>query len=254
MKIMNVLIFEDERHTANRLSKLLAECDDSINIVGIIGSVKEGVSWLNKNPLPDLIFQDIILSDGNCFDIFDAVELSTPIIFTTAFSEYALRSFQVNSIDYIVKPYDIKDIQKALDKFKKFKGAFQPPDKKLLEEILNKAVVTPKKRFLIKSGDSYTTIASGDIAYLVSEDGITTATLFNKQKHIVDYSIVDLSKQMDSYLFFNINRKIIINIESVVKINSWFNSRLKIEVKPAFIDDIIVSRERVKSFKEWLDR
>ena len=254
MKIMNVLIFEDERHTANRLSKLLFECDDSINIVGTIGSVKEGISWFRKNSIPDLIFQDIILSDGNCFEIFDAIDMTAPIIFTTAFSEYALRSFQVNSIDYIVKPYDIKDIQKALQKFKKFKGAFQPPDKKLLEEIINTTSITPKKRFLIKTGDSYNTIVSSDIAYLVSEDGVTFATLFNNKKYIVDYSIVDLSNLMDSYSFFNINRKIIINIESVKKINSWFNSRLKIEVNPPVADDIIVSRERVSSFKQWLDK
>ncbi|MFK5855453.1 MAG: LytTR family DNA-binding domain-containing protein [Bacteroidota bacterium] len=251
---MNVLIFEDERHTANRLSSLLTECNNSINILAIIGSVKEGISWLNNNEIPDLIFQDIILSDGNCFDIFDAVNLTSPIIFTTAFSEYALRSFEVNSIDYIVKPYDISDIRKALDKFNKFKGAFQPPDKELLEEIINNSVITPKKRFLIKSGDNYNTIVSSDIAYLASDEGITTATLFNKQKHIVDYSIVDLSKLMDSHSFFNTNRKIIINIESVVKINSWFNSRLKIEVVPHFDEDIIVSRERVKNFKEWLNK
>ena len=251
---MNVLIFEDERHTANRLASLLNECDNSINTLAIIGSVKEGISWLKNNEMPDLIFQDIILSDGNCFDIFDAVSLTSPIIFTTAFSEYALRSFEVNSIDYIVKPYDINDIKKALNKFNKFKGAFQPPDKQLLEEIISKPATTPKKRFLIKSGDSFSTIVSSDIAYLASDEGVTTATLFNKQKHIVDYSIVDLSKIMDSHSFFNINRKIIINIESVVKINSWFNSRLKIELNPPLDDEIIVSRERVKFFKEWLDR
>ncbi len=251
---MNVLIFEDERHTANRLSSLLNECDNSINTLAIIGSVKEGISWLKNNEMPDLVFQDIILSDGNCFDIFEAINPTSPIIFTTAFSEYALRSFQVNSIDYIVKPYDINDIKKALDKFSKFKGAFQPPDKQLLEEIISSSVVTPKKRFLIKSGDSYSTIVSSDIAYLASDEGVTTATLFNKQKHIVDHSIVDLSKIMDSHSFFNINRKIIINIDSVVKISSWFNSRLIIEIVPHFEEDLIVSRERVRSFKEWLNK
>ena len=117
---MNVLIFEDEKPTAVRLSSLLTEIDDSIKIIGIIGSVKEGIEWFGENKMPDLIFQDIILSDGNCFDIFDAVDLSVPVIFTTAFSEYALRSFQVNSIDYLVKPYDKEDIKRALLKFKKF--------------------------------------------------------------------------------------------------------------------------------------
>ena len=119
---MYVLIFEDERHTADRLSNLLLEIDDTIEIVDIIGSVKEGIDWFRENEMPDLIFQDIILSDGNCFEIFDAVELTVPIIFTTAFSQYALRSFQVNSIDYLIKPYDINDIQKALLKLKKSEG------------------------------------------------------------------------------------------------------------------------------------
>jgi len=251
---MNVLIFEDEKHTAVRLSNLLKEADNSIDIIGIIGSVKAGISWLKENELPDLIFQDIILSDGNCFDIFNAVELNVPIIFTTAFSEYALQSFQVNSIDYLLKPYDIEDIKKALLKLKKFEGAFHPPDKKLLEEILNRTATTPKKRFLIKTGDNYKTINSSDIAFLESEEGVTFATLFNKQKYIVDYSIADLSQQMDASSFFQINRKIIVNIESVKKITSWFNSRLKIKLDPPANEDIVVSRDRVKGFKQWLDR
>ena len=250
---MNVLIFEDEKPTAVRLSSLLTEIDDSIKIIGIIGSVKEGIEWFGENKMPDLIFQDIILSDGNCFDIFDAVDLSVPVIFTTAFSEYALRSFQVNSIDYLVKPYDKEDIKRALLKFKKFEGAFQPPDKKLLEEILNKAAFTPKKRFLIKTGDNYITINSNDVAYFISDDSVTLAVLFSKKKYIVDYSIVDLSKQLDASFFFQINRKVIINIESVEKIITWFNSRLKIVINPPIEEDVIVSRDRVRSFKQWLD-
>ncbi len=251
---MNVLIFEDEKHTAIRLSNLLKEADNSIDIVGIIDSVKKGISWLEGNEMPDLIFQDIILSDGNCFDIFNAVELNVPIIFTTAFSEYALQSFQVNSIDYILKPYDIEDIKKALHKLKRVEGAFQIPDKTLLHEILKGKTASPKKRFLIKTGDSYKTINSSDIAFLESEEGLTFATLFNKQKYIVDYSIADLSNQMDATSFFQINRKIIVNIESVKKITSWFNSRLKIKLDPPAKEDIVVSRERVKGFKQWLDR
>ena len=251
---MNVLIFEDEKHTSIHLLNLQKQCDNAIEIVAVIGSVKEGIAWLEENEMPDLIFQDIMLSDGNCFDIFDAIELSVPIIFTTAFSEYALQSFQVNSIDYLVKPYDIKDIKRALEKFKRFKGIFSPPERALLKEILSNTTFTPKKRFLVKTGDSYLTINSADISFFVSEDGLTFATLFNEQKFIVDYSIVDISQQMDTATFFQINRKVIINIESVKNIHAWFNSRLKVKISPSMGDDIIVSRERVKSFKEWLDR
>lgn len=250
---MNILIFEDEKHTANRLQSLLKEADNSINVIAVLNSVKSGIKWLKENDMPDLIFQDIILSDGNCFEIFDKVEINVPIIFTTAFSEYALRSFQVNSIDYIIKPYDIKDIKSTLEKYKKFKGAFQPLELNLLDEILNKKTITPKTRFLIRTSDNYFTVNSKDIAVIASEDGVTTATLFNNKKHIVDFAVEALSKQMDPILFFQINRKIIINIESVVKISSWFNSRLKVQTNPSVDDEMIVSRERVKSFKEWLD-
>ena len=250
---MNVLIFEDEKPTALRLASLLSKIDDSIKIVGTIGSVQAGIKWYKENPMPDLVFQDIQLSDGNCFEIFDAVEVAIPVIFTTAFSEYAIKSFQVNSIDYIIKPYDIKDLKSALDKFRKLKGAFHPPEKGLLEEILKKKTYTPKKRFLVKIGDNFLPISSDDIAYLISEDGLTFATLFNKERYIVNYSIVELAKQMDESSFHQINRKMIVSIKSVKKLSSWFNSRLNLTLAPPHEGDAVVSRERTSSFKEWLD-
>ena len=250
---MRVLIFEDEKHTAIRLKNLLAEIDDSIEIVDIISSVEEGVKWYNENEMPDLVFQDIILTDGDCFDIFDIVKVTAPVVFTTAFSDYAIRSFQVNSIHYIVKPYDKNDLILALEKLKNLKSTFVISEKSLLKELILKDKVTYKKRFLIKSGDNYLTINSDDIAYIISEDGLTFATLFNEKKYIIDYSIVDLSKQMDSSQFFQINRKLIINIKSVKTISSWFNSRLKVKIFPSLNSEIFVSRERVKNFKEWLD-
>ena len=250
---MKVLIFEDEKHTAIHLKSLLTKIDNSIEIIDIISSVEDGIKWYKKNKMPDLIFQDIILTDGNCFDIFNTINISAPVIFTTAFSDYAIQSFQVNSIDYIVKPYDINDIKSALIKLKNIKNTFILPENNLLKEIISNNKPTAKKRFLIKTGDNYITINSNDIAYIISDEGLTFITLFNNRKYIVEYSIVDLSKQMDTLHFFQINRKIIINIESVSKINSWFNSRLKVEINPPIKDEIIVSRDRVKNFKQWLD-
>lgn len=251
---MRVLIFEDEKHTAVRLKNLLSEIDKSINVIDIISSVEAGIKWYKENEMPDLIFQDIILTDGNCFEIFDAVKVTAPVIFTTAFSNYAIKSFKVNSIYYIVKPYDINDIQLALSKLKSVRNTFALPKNTLLKEIITDEKYIPKKRFLIKNGENYSTVNSSEIAYLTSDDGVTFATLFNNKKHIVDYSIVDLAKQMDSEYFFQINRKMIVNIESVLKIHSWFNSRLKIETTPQMEEEIIISRERVKAFKEWLDK
>jgi len=251
---MNVLIFEDEKHTAIRLKKLLSVIDESINVLAVIGSVKEGIDWLKTNPAPDLIFQDIMLNDGECFEIFNAVDITSPVIFTTAYSEYALKSFRVNSIDYIVKPYDKNDLIKALDRLKKMKSAFSPPDRELLKEILTEKTSVPKKRFLIKSGDNYMNINSSDVAYLLSEDSVTFAVLFTGKRYIVNNTITELSEQMDPDRFFRANRKFILNIESVKKISSWFNSRLKIKLNPIVNEDVIVSRERVKDFKKWLDR
>lgn len=250
---MKVLIFEDEKPTLNRLSRLLLEIDNSINIVGKIATVAEGIKWYQENEMPDLIFQDIMLSDGNCFDIFNQYEVTAPVIFTTAFSEYAIKSFQVNSIDYIIKPYDINDLKLALDKFNRFKGNFLSLEKKLLEEILKKNAFVPKKRFLIKRGDNFVPVHSDNIAYLVSEEGLTFATLFNNEKHIVNHTIADLSKQMDPESFFQINRKMIVNIGSVEKIGLWFNSRLKLVLNPNMETEAIVSRERASSFKDWMN-
>jgi len=249
---MNVLIFEDEKHTAKRLINLLKEIDSTMHIVKVIGTVREGIEWLSENPMPDLIFQDILLGDGNCFDIFDAVNITAPVIFTTAFSEYALRSFEVNSIDYIIKPYDKKDIEKSLDKFHKIRGVFAPPEKTLLKEILNKDKITPKRRFLIRTGDKYHVIKGSEIAWFISEESITFAVLFSGERHIVGHTITELATQLDPDIFFRISRKAIVNIESIEKISSWFNSRLKLTLNPPAGEDIIVSRERVKSFKDFL--
>ena len=252
---MNVLLFEDENPTAQRLIQLLKKYDADINVLEIIGSVKEGIQWYRKNPLPDLIFQDILLNDGNCFEIFDEVKVNAPVIFTTAFNEFALRSFKVNSIDYIVKPYDYQDIKKALDKFRNFREMFLPPESDLLKHIVFHEKPEIKQRFLVKLGDKYRSVKSCHIAWFLYDDGLTFAVTFENSRFPVNYSIEQLSELLDSFLFFQINRKYIINIESILNIHTWFNSRFKIEIAPKPDDEeVIVSRERAKDFKLWLDR
>ncbi|HHB51833.1 MAG TPA: response regulator transcription factor [Saprospiraceae bacterium] len=252
---MNVLIIEDEKHTANRLAQLLKQLDRNIKIIGFLDSVQAAVQWFKEDEEnPDLIFQDIILNDGNCFEIFDQIEVTTPIIFTTAYSEYAIRSFKLNSIDYVVKPYDITEIERALNKFHQFKEALLLPEKNLLKQVLSTTPLTTRNRFLVKKGETYLSIDSRDVAYLESEESITFATLFNGTKHIIDYTISDLSQQLDPVHFFQINRKIILQIKSVKKINTWFNNRLILQVTPPLNKDVIVSRDRVKKFKEWLGK
>jgi DNA-binding LytR/AlgR family response regulator len=251
---MNVLIFEDEKHTAQRLVQLLEKYDPEIKVLDVIGSVKQGILWYRHHPLPDLIFQDILLNDGNCFEIFDEIKIEAPVIFTTAFNEFALRSFKVNSIDYIVKPYDYQDVKNALDKFRNFREMFLPPESELLKRIVSPEKPETKKRFLFKVGNRYRSVKSEDVAWIFYDEGLAFAVTFDNTRFPVNFSIDQLSELLDSAQFFQINRKYIVNIESIRNIHTWFNSRFKIEMIPKPGEDIIVSRERAKDFKLWLDR
>lgn len=251
---MNVLIFEDEKHSAQRLVQLLQKYDARIQVLDVIGSVKEGIQWYRSHPKPDLVFQDIVLNDGNCFEIFNEVRVDVPIIFTTAFNDFALRSFKVNSIDYIVKPYDYEDIKTAIDKYKNFRELFFVPEKELLKQILFSEKPEIKKRFLVKIGDRYRSLKSAEIARFEYDDGLTFAITFDNTRFPVNYSIDQLSQALDNELFFQINRKYIVNSECIRNIHTWFGSRFKLELNPKASEDIIVSRERAKDFKTWLDR
>lgn len=251
---MKVLIFEDEKHTVTRLIQLLKKCDSDIKVLEVIGSVNDGIQWFKNNASPDLIFQDIHLNDGNCFQLYDQIKVDAPIIFTTAYNEYALRSFKLNSIAYLVKPYDFNDIKSALDKFHKFKELFLTPEKAILKKLLQDNIPQTKNRFLVKIGDRYQSVKSADIAWFVHDEGVTFACTFSENKFPVNNSIDQLSAILDSGIFIRINRKYIINIECIEKIHTWFNSRLKLDIKPQPREELVVSRERVKAFKKWLDQ
>lgn len=251
---MNVLIFEDEKHTATRLIQLLKKYDSDINVLDVIGSVQQAIQWYRNNPFPDLIFQDILLNDGNCFEIFEKINVDIPVIFTTAYNEFALQSFKLNSIDYIVKPYDYQDIKKALDKFINFKEMFVMPENELLKSLVQNKNPEIKKRFLVKLGDRFHSVKSEDIAWFMFDDGVTFAYTFKNARFPVNHSIDQLSVVLDSHSFFQINRKYVLNFESIRNIHAYFNSRLKLEIVPKPEKDIVVSRERVKDFKNWLDR
>lgn len=251
---MKVLIFEDEKHTATRLIQLLEKKSSDIEVLKVVRSVSEGIEWYKNNPAPDLVFQDILLNDGNCFEIFEKVKVSVPVIFTTAYNEYALESFKLNSIDYIVKPYDFEDIKKALDKFESLRDLFLLPEKELLKDIIFPEAKQVKKRFLVKLGDRYRSVKSEDIAWFVFDEGVTFACTFDQARFPVNYSIDQLSEILDRDNFFRINRKYMLNFECIENIHSWFNSRLKIDIVPKPDEDLIVSRERVRDFKLWLDR
>jgi DNA-binding LytR/AlgR family response regulator len=253
---MNVLIIEDEPQAARRMETLMKELEPTVNIVGKIDSVKKAVQWISDNPPPDLILMDIQLADGISFSIFEKCHVQSPVIFTTAYDEYALKAFKVNSIDYILKPVDKEELSAALTKFKNMKRT--APDTKLLLDNIGQAVqmLTKryKSRFMIKVGEHLKTIETANLLYFYSQDKATFCYTVDNRSLILDYTLEQLEEMTDPTIFFRVNRKYLVSATSISDIISYTNSRLKLKLKGSTDDDIIVARERVQDFKEWLDR
>jgi DNA-binding LytR/AlgR family response regulator len=253
---MNVLIIEDEPQAARRMEALMKELESDVNIVGKIDSVKKAVQWISDNPPPDLILMDIQLADGISFSIFERCDVQSPVIFTTAYDEYALKAFKVNSIDYILKPVDKDELSAALTKFKNMKRT--APDTKLLLDNIGQAVqmLTKryKSRFMIKVGEHLKTIETTNLLYFYSQDKATFCYSVDNRSLILDYTLEQLEEMTDPATFFRVNRKYLVSASAISDIISYTNSRLKLKLKGSQDDDIIVARERVQDFKEWLDR
>ena len=246
---MKVLIFEDEKLNAERLIELIKRYDPSVRILAVIESVEKGIDWFIKNPSPELIFMDIRLTDGLSFELFEKVNIDIPVIFTTAYDEYAVRAFKVNSVDYLVKPVDYNELKAAIDKFKKVRPLLS---RDFIQAILEQSNQKYKNRFLVKIGDQLRHVDCRDIAYFVFEDGLVMAVTKAKSALPMDHSLDHLEQLVNPADFFRLNRKVIARIDSIGRIHSYFNGRLKIELLPPLDEDIIVSRERVVKFKEWM--
>lgn len=252
---LKVVIVEDEPPAAKRLEKMLAKARPNIKVLAKLESVKASVEFFEKQQKIDLCFMDIQLADGISFEIFSQVDIEAPIIFTTAYDDYSLQAFKVNSIDYLLKPIDQLDLEKSLKKFEKFTGNLKSIDPDKINDLLIALQrKNYKEQFLIKSGQSLSIIQIPEIAYFYSEDGYVQLVTNDNRKHLIEYSLDQLSEIIDPQLFFRINRKYILQMPAIRKINSYFNSRLKLNLSPASKEDIIVSRERVGDFKKWLDR
>lgn len=251
---MKAIIIEDEKLSAEHLQTLIKKVDETIDIIAIFGTVKETVDAFNKGITADLLFVDIHLADGISFEIFAKISTDIPVIFTTAYNEYALRAFKLNSVDYLLKPIGIQDLHEALGKFKRINLNTKHV---LLENIqntysqLNKQY---KSRFMVKMGDSIASIETDRVLHFVSEDGAVLITLDSGKRYIVDYTLDQLDTLVSPKQFFRINRKAIVNYDSIQKINSYFNGRLKLQAQHLVDEDCIVSRERVSEFKIWLDK
>lgn len=254
--IQKVLIVEDEEEASKRLQNLVRELIPGVTILSSIDSVKGAVAWIQNNAAPDLLFMDIQLADGISFHIFERCEIKSPVIFTTAYDTYALKAFKVNSVDYILKPVDRDDLQAALNKLNSLSG-WKGNTVTMLEGI-GKAVTMLatqyKKRFVIKIGEHLKFVEVSDILYFYSLEKTTFAKLADGRKHILDYTLEELENILDPKEFFRINRKYIISARSIQDMVSYTNSRLKLLLKSSDDTEIIVARERVQEFKDWLDR
>lgn len=250
---MNVLIIEDEKPAARHLRRMLE--NNNVNVSQMLHSVEEAVSWFQKNDHPDLIFLDIQLSDGLSFEIFDTVTVKSAIIFTTAFDEYALQAFKLNSIDYLLKPIDEAELQTAVKKYKTFKP--DPKNVQLNFEDIKKLLVNPvereyKKRFTTKIGQHIKMIAVDEIECFYSENKATYAHTVDGRDYLLETTLEQLEHELSPEIFFRISRKFFININSIKDIIAYTNSRLQLKLNSYSGREVIVARERVKDFKLWI--
>ncbi|MFA5620384.1 MAG: LytTR family DNA-binding domain-containing protein [Weeksellaceae bacterium] len=247
---MNCIIIEDEKPAARYLMRMLQK--QGLEPAAVLNSVQEAVEWLRNNPDPDLIFLDIQLGDGVSFEIFEQIQPKSAIIFTTAYDEYALRAFKFNSIDYLLKPINESDLSGAIDKFRRNNRA-SPWDLMQLKALLSQNFENPyRERFLVKVGANLKTIKTENIACFYAKEKATY--LFSEgREYPIESSLNDLESQLDPKIFFRISRNAIVNLKFIDKIISYSGSRFKLFVNRVE-EELIVSRERVNNFKQWLEK
>jgi DNA-binding LytR/AlgR family response regulator len=251
---MNVLVIENEHPAADKIVRLLKKIDKSIAVMDVIETVEEAINRLQEKPPPDLILMDIQLDDGLCFEIFDTVNVDIPVIFTTAYDEYTLRAFKVNSIDYLLKPVDEESLRSALAKYKKLnadKDPFRRDFRQLLHEFRNQY----KSRFLIRIGDKFRSVPATEISHFHITERSVFLCDYHGQDYGVDYSLDHLQEMLDPRKFFRINRECIVNIDSISLMYSYSSSRLQLTLKNHDQNDLfVVSRDKVTDFKKWIDK
>lgn len=252
---MKVLIVEDEAPAFRRLQKLLEEIDESIEIVEVFDGVKETVKWFNSHESPDLIFMDIQLSDGLSFEIFDQTEIDKPVVFTTAFDEYMLKAFKVNSIDYLLKPINKEDLQRSLDKYRTLKSQFaesQPPS---IQELIKNIRLDDRKfksRFLVKMGEKLISVETENISGFMANSGLVYLLTVEGKKYLMDQTLDDIMKELDTDKYYRVNRQYILAYTAIQSVHKFGKSKLLVETSFGHEERIIVSSEKATAFKQWL--
>ncbi|PZR35438.1 MAG: DNA-binding response regulator [Azospira oryzae] len=255
---MNVIVVEDEQLAADRLVELIHQYDSGITIYEPMDSVQDVVAYFRSGKSTDLIFLDIQLADGKSFEIFDQVKVDVPVVFTTAYDQYALQAFQLLSIDYLLKPIQFQDIQRALEKFKRYpKAASSLSELELaqLKDLIHSSGQRFKQRLLIKSGNKLHYKPTNEVAYFFA-DGKAAYLISQKdnRKSMVDHTLEELESLLDPRQFFRISRKFIVNVNAIAEIKGLISTRLEVKLGQPCEHDLSVSRDRVADFKKWLDR
>lgn len=250
--MIKLVIIEDEPAAVSQLKFLLQELGIEYCISAVIETVEEGIKWFTSNEPPDLIFSDIQLADGISFDIYEHIQLQTPIIFITAFDEYAIRAFKLNSVDYLLKPIDEDSLCFALEKYRSQHMLKQ----EILNELIKQHAFTPKsyrKSFLIKYRDKLLPVKTDELAFFFIDNGIVFGQLCDGQKYVMDFKLEDLENQLDPVDFTRANRQYILSRKSIVEMEAYFNSRVNVKVHPAAPFPVIISKEKVTLFKKWFE-
>ncbi|WP_044117947.1 LytR/AlgR family response regulator transcription factor [Alkaliflexus imshenetskii] len=256
-KKISVLIAEDEIPTQRLLRGMIENLRPEWEIVACTSGVEETTEWLNNHEHPSLMFLDIQLSDGLSFEIFDHTEVNSIVIFTTAYDEYAIQAFKVNTIDYLLKPVRPENLEKAILKFEKLNDSLHATDAadiRMLAASLIDGKTTYRSRLLVPMVDGYAKLNITDVAWFHSSQKVTTAVTHDGTNHVVDLTLEKLEEELNPETFFRANRQYIVNIEVINRIENWFNGKLIVKTKPETPDKVIVSRERARHFKEWINR
>ena len=252
---IKILIVEDEPLAAAQLAVILASLKPEARILEVCDTVKSAVDWISKNEKPDLAFFDIQLGDGLSFDIFEQIEMQCPVIFVTAYDQYAIQAFKVNSIDYLLKPVEKKELENALLKFERMqlpKPSNVTPN--FIEEIVSSLTRKKyKERFLVKVGSHLRIVEIEDVLYFYSFQKGTYVKLTDGKDYLLDYSMEMVEEMVDPSVFFRINRKYLVTLKCIQDVIAYSNSRLKLKVQYPADDDFLVAREKVKSFKNWIE-
>ena len=251
---MKAVIIEDEKIAAELLKNLICQLDENIEVVTVLQTVEDSVEWLNSNQHPDILFVDIHLADGSSFSIFEKTDVKCPIVFTTAYDEYALKAFEVNSIDYLLKPINKDDLQRALNKYKNLKGEKHEVDyKALISRFLTEAenVNNYKEHFLVPERDKLVPLAAKDIAYVYIDLKLIKAVTFSGKVYYLNQNLDEIMTQLNPKMFFRANRQYIVSHEAIKDVSIWFGNKISLNLTIPTEEKIIVSKARVSDFKNW---